>query len=170
MWEAGKGTYLPSRLLLWLLAQVELLLPFSGAPAPSTKSSFLATLGHPSEAFSLYPCSSSVTRLLFLLPSPQVLSLPKNLTDAESTCYELELDSCKYCSGILWIGAGKFEERVLSLLVLYETYSWNQQLEFRTSLAWKQCYVRQVLRFSLEWASLDVTNTELLGGSFKELS
>lgn len=81
----GLGRGLPAlRLLLWRPAQVQLLLPCPGAPAPSAKASFLATLGHPSEAFSPLPCSSSVTLkiLLFLLPSPQVLSLPKNLTDA----------------------------------------------------------------------------------------
>lgn len=126
---AGRGPACPHG-SLWLLAQVQLLLP-------SPKGFILGHPWPPFRTFSPLPCSSSVTLkiLLFLLPSPQVLSLPKNLTDAESTYYELELDSSKYCSGTLWIGAGKCEERALSLLVLYETYSWNQQLEFRTSLA-----------------------------------
>ena len=103
VWEAGKGTCLPSdsfRGCQYRLSCcchfLELLLLLQSLHSWPP----LATLQKPSP---LYQYSSSVTQkiLLFLLPSPQVLSLPKNLTDAESTCYELELDSSKYCSGIL---------------------------------------------------------------------
>lgn len=73
---------------LLLLEQGELLLPSTGAPAPSTKS---LVLSHPSEALSPpFPnrsCAPSTTlkNLLFLLPSPLHSypgSLPRDLTDA----------------------------------------------------------------------------------------
>lgn len=92
-WEAGEGTCPPSDSVCGcqrrfscccrFLEPLLLLQRLHSWPP-------LATLQKPSP---LYQCSSSVTLkiLLFLLPSPQVLSLPKNLTDAESTYYELEL-------------------------------------------------------------------------------
>lgn len=152
-WEGGLP---PLWLLLLLVEQVELLLPSTGASVPSTKSSVFST------TLSLETLSS--------LPFPNRSLCPFNstknsvlsiflLTDTPEVSVRILVMLSREC--LLWIRTGKFVKKELSLLVLCETCSWNQQLEFRTSFAWKQCYKRQILRFSLEWANPDLTHTEL---------
>lgn len=114
-------------------------------------------LHHPLEALSSLPFPSR-SLCPFNSIKNSVLSIFLLTDTPEVSVRILLMLSREY---LLWIGTGKFVEKELSLLVLCETCSWNQQLEFRTSFGWKQCYKRQVLRFSLEWANPGLTHTEL---------